>query len=311
MRSPTQLDLDVSDVLALVRQAFGPDAGVVHACELGGGGFATVWRADLTDGRRVVVKVGPPPAARLLGYERGMIAAEAAYFRMVRDRLPSVPVPEVLHDGGDWLITTLLPGVPLTDVEDGDAIRVELGAAVAAIHTLTGPHFGYTGDRPAAGDWPTAFAAILDDVRADAAAWDVPMPPLDGLVDRHAAALRQVTTPVLVHFDLWDGNVLADDGRLTGLVDGERYLYGDPLIDLVSPAVLHRIEETPDHPFLRGYRSVRPLDLDDAARTRLALYRIHLYALLLAEGPSRAIPVGSERHIGVTGLLTEELDRLG
>jgi aminoglycoside phosphotransferase (APT) family kinase protein len=311
MRSPTQLDLDVSDVADLVRQAFGPEAGVLDAAELTGGSFATVWRADLTDGRRVVVKVGPPEEARLLGYERGVIAAEAAYFRMVRDRLPSVPVPEVLHDGGNWLITTLLPGVPLTEIEEGDAVRAELGAAVAAIHTVTGPHFGYTGGRPAAADWPTAFAAMLDLMRADAAAWDVPLPPLEGLVERHAAALRQVTTPALVHFDLWDGNVLADGGRLTGLVDGERYLYGDPLVDLVSPAVLHRIEEMPDHPFLRGYRSAAPLDLDDAALTRLALYRVFLYVVLLAEGPSRAIPVGGERHVAVTGLLTAELDRLG
>ncbi len=112
-----------------------------------------MWRATLTDGRAVVVKVGPPADARLLRYERGLIAAEAEYFRTVRAGAPAVPVPEVLHVG-------------------------------------------------------------------------------------------------------------------------------------------------------------KGLDRHDAARVRLALYRVHLHVLMLAEGPSRGIPVGSERHDRLTDLLTEELRTL-
>jgi hypothetical protein len=87
VRSPTQCDLGVADIAALVRTGLG--AGVTDAAELTGGGFATVWRASLTDGRDVVVKVGPAPGARLLGYEDGLIAAEAEYFRLVGDRAPA------------------------------------------------------------------------------------------------------------------------------------------------------------------------------------------------------------------------------
>jgi aminoglycoside phosphotransferase (APT) family kinase protein len=305
MRSPTQRDLDFSGVTGFVQSALGP-VGVRDAVELSGGGFAAVWRVDLTDGRSVVLKVGPPPDARLLGYEKGLMAAEAEYFRLVRSTVPGMPVPEILHEDDGWLVMTLLPGRPLTEVTDGASVRTELGAAVARLHTVTGPHFGYTGDRPAAADWPTAFGKIIDSLRADAAAWDVPLPPLDGLVARHERTLKLVTRPALVHFDLWDGNVLSENGHLTGLVDGERFLYGDPLIDLVSPALLHRIEDEPDHPFLRGYR----VTLDEAARTRLGLYRVFLYVLMIAEGPSRAIPIGGERHTHVTSLLEEELARL-
>jgi aminoglycoside phosphotransferase (APT) family kinase protein len=247
--------------------------------------------------------VGPAPGARLLGYERGLLAAEAEYFRMVAGR---APVPAVLAAHDDWLITTLLPGVPLTEVTDPEraaTVRGQLGAAIARVHGITGTRFGYAGDRPSAVDWPAAFGAMLDGLRADAAAWDVPLPRLDRL---DLAALAEVRRPALLHFDLWDGNVLADEGRLTGLVDGERHLYGDPLLDLVSPALFRRIEEEPGHPFLAGY----PVEFDDAARHRLTLYRIHLYLLMLAEGPSRGIPAGGERHTFLTGLLTEELDRL-
>ncbi|MET8147685.1 phosphotransferase family protein [Actinoplanes sp. NPDC049668] len=281
---------------------------MADATELSGGGFAAVWRATLTDGREVVVKVGPPPSARLLRYERGLIEAEAAYFRLVRSGAPGVPVPEVLHVGADWIVTSLLPGTALTGVPDSAGVREQLGAAIAGLHRITGPHFGYAGERARGADWPAAFGAMLDALLADAADWAVPLPPgIGALTARHAGNLATVTRPALLHFDLWDGNVLAAGGRLTGLVDGERYLWGDPLLDLVSPALRRRIEDEPEHPFLRGYSAATGLVLDDAARTRLALYRVHLYVLMLAEGPSRGIPVGGERHVRLTGLLEGEL----
>ncbi len=295
--------LSRADVESVLADGLGP-VEVVDAAELSGGTFAAVWRVALADGREVVVKVGPPPTTRLLAYEKGLITADAEYFRLVREHAPDVPVPSVLAASDDWIIMTLLPGRPLTD-GDAPRARAELGAAIAAVHGITGPHFGYTGDRPSGPDWPTAFAAIVAALRADAAAWDVPLPPLDGVVERHHDVLAAVTRPALLHFDLWDGNVLVSpSGGLAGVVDGERYLYGDPLLDLVSPALFRRIEDEPDHPFLRGYR---PEPFDEAARLRLSLYRLHLYVLMLAEGPSRGIPRTDGRHDHVTGLLNGEL----
>ena len=302
MRSPTQPDLSEADIARIVRA--GLRAGITDASELSGGTFAAVWRAGLADGRRVVVKVSPPPAARLLSYEQGLIPAEGEYFSMIRDQAPGVPVPEVLAVDPAWIITSLLPGRPLTE-NDSARTRTEAGAAIARVHTITGPHFGYTGPRASGPDWPTAFGAMIASLRADAAAWNVPLPPLDGLVERYHDVLATVTRPALLHFDLWDGNVLAGpDGALTGLVDGERYLYGDPLLDLVSPAIRRRIEDLPDHPFLAGYR---PAPFDTSARIRLALYRIHLYVVMIAEGPSRGIDPADGRHDHITGLLNQEL----
>ena len=303
MRSPTQPVLSRASVESVLADGLG-EVTVVDAAELSGGTFATVWQASLADGREVVVKVGPPASARLLAYEKGLIPAEAEYFRLVGDR---APVPRVLAVADDWIITTFVPGRPLADA-DAPRARSELGAAIAAVHEISGTRFGYTGDRPSGDDWPTAFGAVVAALRADAAEWNVPLPPLDGVVERHHDVLAAVTRPALLHFDLWDGNVLVTpSGGLGGLVDGERYLYGDPLLDLVSPALFRRIEEEPEHPFLRGYD---PEPFDAAARIRLSLYRLHLYVLMIAEGPSRGIPQTDGRHDYVTGLLNEELSLL-
>ncbi|BCJ77399.1 phosphotransferase [Catellatospora sp. IY07-71] len=298
----------------MLREAFGASVAVVDCAELSGGGFAAVWRVRLSDGRDVVLKAGPGPELPLLRYERGMIACEAAYFRLVGDRVPEVPVPRVLHHGDGWLLTTLLPGRPLSADRGGDhdGVREQLGAALARVHTVTGGHFGYTGPRAQGATWPSAFAAMVESLLADAVTWHVTLPvPADTIraaVAAGAADLATVERPALVHFDLWDGNVLAVDGRLTGLVDGERFLYGDPLVDFVSPLLRRRIEEEPDHPFVRGYAAAtgRPVLFDASAGRRLALYRMYLYLLMTVEVPSRGI-TDEWRRTGLARLLAEEV----
>lgn len=331
--SPTQRQLTAGDVAALARASFGPRAAVVDAAPLTGGGFAAVWRVRLDDGRDTVLKVGPPPGVRLLSYEAGLIAAEAAYFRLVRHAGTPVPVPEVLHYGadrgvldGDWLFTGFLDGTSLTALPAGtdDAgARYDAGMAVARLHRLTGDRYGYTGDRAHGATWRQAFTAIIDQLLADAVAWEVtlPVPPdrLREAVARHVPVLDIVERPALLHFDLWDGNLLAaTDGhgatRLTGLVDGERHLYGDCLLDLVSPCLLRRIEDEPEHPFLRGYlaESGEPFSVDQTVRSRLTLYRIHLYLIMLIEIPSRGMtgPYADARRTRLDPLFRQEVTTL-
>jgi aminoglycoside phosphotransferase (APT) family kinase protein len=335
--SPTQRALDVSDVARLAAASFGPERTVVECAPLTGGGFAAVWRVALDDGRRAVLKVAPAPGTPLLRYERGLIAAEARYFRLVATRAPGVPVPAVLHYGddcrvldGDWLFTRLLPGHTLRELSqtqpdvDDAPVRAAFGAALAELHSVTGDHFGYDGGRTSAATWRTAFAAMIDGLLADAADWDVELPAtaarIRELVSRNSDVLDVVHRPALLHFDGWDGNVLSapdEHGalRMTGLVDGERFLYGDPLMDLVSPLLYRRVEDEPRHPLLLGYAGARgrSLVLDEAARRRLVLYRLHLYLLMTVEMPSRNITRAArpDRYERLAILLDEQLTELG
>lgn len=321
--SPTQRTLTAGDLTALLRERSGLTA--VHCGPLSGGTFAAVWRATLDDGRDVVVKVGPPAGVPLLRYERGVIAAEARYYRTVAAATPLVPVPPVLHADDDVVVVGLLPGRPLTELPGEDAataVREQLGEALRHLHTATAGrcgHFGYEGDGRASGPtWRAAFTAMTADLLADAADWDVALPvPADEVlatIDRHADALDEVERPTLVHFDLWDGNVLCEGDRLTGLVDGERYFWGDPLYDFVSPALGRRMEELPDHPVLRGYHGgPGPHGFTGPQRRRLMLYRLQFAILLLAEMPSRGI-IGEEarqRHDWVAPQLLADHRDLG
>ncbi|GAA4574676.1 aminoglycoside phosphotransferase family protein [Micromonospora coerulea] len=329
--SPTQRRLDPDQVRRYVAASLGPSPRVTGCGPLDGGGFAAVWWVTLDDRREMVLKVGPPPHVPLLRYERGLVAAEARYLRRVAAQAPAVPVPPLLHHGsdpelGDWLLTGRLPGRTVHELgragADTRRVRAEFGAALAALHRVTGDRYGYDGGRARGASWRAAFTAMLDGLLADATDWRVPLPVpaarIRALVDRHAAVLDAVRRPALVHFDGWAGNVLAVAGpdrelRLSGLVDGERHLHGDPLVDLVSPLLFRRAEDEPDDAFVRGYRAVAPVRLDAAARRRLGLYRLHLYLLMTVEMPSRGITARSDpgRVARLAELLDRELADLG
>ena len=308
---------------AAAATAFGDSATVVRAEAFTGGSFGSVWRVDLPDRGPVVLKISPTPDAGLLTYERGMLAEEANYLRTAASGAPDLPIARVLHESDDWLFMTLMPGTPLPSLPAGTdttGVREECGAAIARLHRITGDRFGYPGDRPSAANWPDAFAAMIDAILHDATVWSVtlPVPPdrVRAVVRAERSNLAVVDRPAFVHFDLWDGNVLAtvdgDGTHLSGLVDGERYLFGDPLVDLASPALFADVLDPPGHPFLRGYRRVTPLTIDDGVRRRIWLYQLYLYLIMIVEYPSRGMTPGADpaRWALLARLVTDLVDRL-
>lgn len=270
--------------------------GAVQTCtRLGEANYNTAYRIRLTDGAGLVLKVAPDPAAPALAYERDIMRTEALFYRTAAR---VVPVPVVVRAdfsrqviGNDYLLMTELPGGNWAAQQDRitgadrDRLRSELGAVTAALHGITGRSFGYPQDEPFP-TWRAAFTCMVDALFADALRFQVPLPePLGrvrSVLARHLHLLDEVTTPALVHFDLWAGNILVQDGRLTGLVDGERAFWGDPLAELASVALFGDVEQDPA--FVAGYRSAGGrLVFDDRTRRRLALYQVYLYLIMLVE----------------------------
>ncbi|PZA22254.1 aminoglycoside phosphotransferase family protein, partial [Modestobacter versicolor] len=165
------------------------------------------------------------------------------------------------------------------------------------------------------------YRRIIDALLADAERYAAPLPvPAEDLRRRVGAAaaelLPAVTTPVLVHFDLWDGNVFVDlagpEPAVTGFIDHERALWADPAADLVSLALLGDIADDAD--FLGGYAEAGgPVVLDEAIRARLHLYRVHLALLMVVETVPRGT-AGAEHaewNGRVADWLVQELAALG
>jgi aminoglycoside phosphotransferase (APT) family kinase protein len=207
----------------------------------------------LADGRRAVVKTAPTDPTGLFTYEHALIRTEAQVYALAAEH-PGLLMPELLHVDltggvlpGDVVVAAFLDGTPWNEAgfgpadEDPRAARAQadLGALMARIRTITGDTFGYP-QSPALQHptWRGAFTAIVEALLADAdrAGVEVPADRVRAALDRHAAALDEVTVPRLVHTDLWPGNLFLDPatGALRGVIDPERALWGDPLLELVG-----------------------------------------------------------------------------
>jgi aminoglycoside phosphotransferase (APT) family kinase protein len=273
---------------------------------LTGGTFNAVHLVGLADGTRLVVKIPPGPATPLLRYEQGILETEALYYRLA-GRCRGVTVPAVIAvdpagASGGYLVMAECPGRPWPELMpqpgggERAGLRAELGRQVASLHTITGTGFGYPSLAlgPLRETWREAFLEMVNAVLADAGTFAVTLPrpaaEIQDLFLAHAAVLDEVTTPVLVHFDLWDGNILVDSGpagrRIGALIDAERAFWGDPLAEFVSLALFGDIEQ--DAAFLRGYSCAGgAVTFDSPARQRLSLYRAYLYLIMWVEAAPR------------------------
>ncbi|MDH2429568.1 phosphotransferase [Sphaerisporangium sp. TRM90804] len=307
MESRTKRRLPAAQIDALIGGTLG--AGVVSSEELTDGFANAVWRLVLDDGRRVVLKVAPPPDIDLLRYERDLLRTEALVYHLAGPA--GLPLPRLLHSGfddpelgGDYLIMAELDGVPWNRAEslgeaDDAALRRELGGHLAALHAIPGEGvFGY----PIAGltgpTWREAFIVMTGALLDDAVRYAIPLPcsqvEVAGAVHGNARALEEVTTPSLVHFDVWPGNVFlsltpGEPPRIQALIDHERAFWGDPLADFITPTLFGELSE--DDPLVAGYREAGgTLVLTPEARVREELYRIYLNLILLVENGPRQYP---------------------
>ena len=308
----TKRPLDLAELAAVLRPVGVPTA----ARPLSGGLFAAVDLVELDDGRTVVVKTGVAPQeehAPLLTYEHDLLRAEVALLR--RAEPTGVPTPRVLladlsrtDVDVDVLVMDHLPGQswetvgPTLDARATRRAEHERGAALADFHTVHGEVFGYPSSPRLQGTaWPDVVTAMLVAVLADADTWgvDVEQVRVTQALTASLPHLAAVTEPVLVHMDLWPGNVLVNPatGEITGIVDLERGLFGDPLMDLVGAEPMS--VAAPSVRLVEGYRAAggclpaaptagTPSGLDPTADRRLALYRLYLNLLMTVEIVPRA-----------------------
>ncbi len=230
----------------MTQKAFGESALGME--ELKEGYFNIAYRVWLKD-REVVLKIAPSPEIQVMTFEKNIMFSEVDSMGMVARRT-DVPVPRVFfYDSGcnildrEYFFMEMLRGQSLSSLRDSlpeerkQEIYRQLGQYTRQLNQIQGERFGYYGQPDRQGpEWFEVFRDMVRDTYRDAGRKDIPMPAEEAgtlkLLERDRAIFDAVKTPRFVHWDIWAGNVFIADGKVEGIIDFERCLWGDPLMEV-------------------------------------------------------------------------------
>lgn len=312
--SITKAAVSEDTVNRMTQKALGENALEIR--ELKEGYFNIAYQVRLSD-RDVVLKIAPSPETEVMTFEKNIMFSEVDSMKMVAQRT-EVPVPEVLfYDSSrdvtdrEYFFMEMLEGKSLSSISDvlpeeqKQRIYYDMGRYTAMLNGITGERFGYYGQPDRQGeDWYEVFRDMLRDPFADAERKGIAMPVREDetleLLERDRALLGAVETPRFVHWDIWAGNVFIADGKIRGIIDFERCLWGDPLLE-----VGFRCYEQ-NSAFFGGY-GIKGLSREEKRRARW--YDVYLALLWCLETDYRGYDNRDFYHMGCRSVLSglEEL----
>jgi aminoglycoside phosphotransferase (APT) family kinase protein len=262
--------------------------------ELKDGWFNAAYSIQLADGREVILKIAPPKDAEVMQYEQQIMATEVASMRLVRQN-PAIPVPAIFffdqaHDlcDSDYFFMEKVTGDNLEHVKASlpaemlSSLERQIGAIIREVNGFRGTYFGYDGNPNLRADtWKAAFTTIMEATLEDGvrknAVYGYGYDEIRATYQKHLSALEEITTPCLVHWDAWNSNFFVKDGQIVGVIDFERALWAEPLMEAQFRTLFsgERITNS-----MRGYGKT---SFTPAEEQRCHLYTLHLGLVMNTE----------------------------
>ena len=246
---------------------------VANLSAMGGGCVGDVYRVELKNGESLVVKAGDKGCG---------LELEGSMLNYLANKT-DLPVPEVLHASDTLMLMTLLPSGGALN----ESAQIHAADLTAALHDISAENFGFEYDtvigglhqpNPQTESWLDFFARhrLIEMASQGVAAGRLPaglMKRIEALAAHLDTWLCEPEKPSLIHGDMWSGNVLVANGRISGFIDPAIY-FADPEIELAFTTLF----STYGDGFFSRYsehRSIRPGFFEE----RRDLY--NLYPLLV------------------------------
>lgn len=290
MTSITKNRISNVEITNMIQKAFVTQTAV-SITELTEGFFNVAYLIELTNGNEVILKIAPPKEAIIMSHEKNIMLSEVQAMRLVAEQT-DVPVASVLfydnsHDvcEVDFFFMDKLPGRSynslMNELSDTSKqnIDVQIGHINSQINKISGEKFGYFGQLDKQGTvWFEVFKGIVEDTIQDANRLGIDLhleaQYLIEQLDRDKPYFDEVTEPCLVHWDLWAGNIFIEHERVTGIIDFERCLWADKLMEVGFRTFANK------DPFMKGYGIH---ELTDNQKIRAEWYDMYLFLISALE----------------------------
>lgn len=278
-------------ILQMVQRAFGEKvtSDQILVKELTQGLYNVAYEVTLLN-QSVILKIAPQKSAKVMSYEFNIMNAEVEALKLVK-QYTSVPVPSVLfYDDShficdaDYFFMDKIQGESfytlcneeLLSSKEKAAIYKEIGRLNREVNEIKGSKFGYFGMKERQGIvWKSVFLDMIETVLQDGesigATLGMEYNEIRLIIQQAAWSLESIKEPSFVHWDMWEGNVFVENGKISGIIDFERALWGDPLLEYCFRGY--------NADFIDGYG----IDLRAEAPVRALLYDLYLYLIMIIE----------------------------
>ena len=267
-----------------------PDKQVTEIKELTEGMCNVTYSIAFSDGSESILKVAAKDRSGNTSNEVNLMRAEVTAMKLVAEKCSFKVADVQYYDtsnticNGNYFFMEKLEGDNFHFVkekmseEEISAIRKELGRISRELSTIQNPDFGFLGKDTRYDSLFAFVKQMLTNLISDAERRNVDIlydgrTLLDQL-EKDKGAFEEVKKSSLVHWDMWEGNVFVKDGRVSGIIDWERAMWGEPFMD--DRFRMHNRDKY----FLEGFGQT---SFSKDEQKRLRWYDIILYLTMMIE----------------------------
>ena len=279
-----------NDTISRMAKVAFPDKQVTEIKELTEGMCNVTYSIAFSDGSESILKVAAKDRSGNTSNEVNLMRAEVTAMKLVAEKC-SFKVADVQYYDtsnticdGNYFFMEKLEGDNFHFVkekmsdEEISAIGKELGRISRELSKIQNPDFGFLGEDTRYNSLFTFVKQMLTNLITDAKKRDIDIlydgrTLLDQL-EKEESAFREVKKASLVHWDMWEGNVFVKDGRVSGIIDWERAMWGEPFMD--DRFRMHNRDKI----FLEGFGQT---SFTENELKRLRWYDIILYLTMMIE----------------------------
>lgn len=248
----------------------------------------------LRDGEeKLVLKVAPKDETKMISVDRNILWWEANMLHLMESI--DFPSPRLLcYDeslskcDSPFIFMSYLEGTNYFDCKeklsekDKEIIEYEIGKLGAKITTIKGNSF-FLPNQPLK-RFNNNFEFVLNLFNMllnDAQNIDLDLSnekynQIYKILLKYESELRNISNLCLTHTDIWDGNILINNGHVSGIVDFSDLYYCDELLTFY----FHTIDGKTSNSFLDGYGKK---ELTETEKIRIEIYRMYIILKMIVD----------------------------
>lgn len=269
---------------------------------------------------KVVLKIAPLDQKLMLSYERNTMWWEVQMLKLMKKH--NIPAPELLfYDDtltvckSPYFFMSYIEGRKLSDYkglldkESRSSIEQDLGKICCEISKLESKCFFIPSYNNI--NFSNNFEFIknlFNSLILDAESKNIVVPNYNyedfiTILEENQSELNSVKKICLVHSDMWDGNIIIKDGKVSGIVDFADLYFCDELFNFY----FHTLNSETSKSFIKGFGKA---DLSNDEKIRVIIYRIFVILKMIVEKDYKKFNGNNENFAWLYEKLDKEMSKL-